>query len=57
MAGRARNAKVGDPVGSQEPKERGFGDRNVRRKERRATAIGSYRISAGEKGGNGVRSG
>ena len=48
-AGRVRIVKVGDPVGSQKPEERGFGDRNVRRKERRATAIGSYGMSADEK--------
>ena len=56
-AGKARNAKVGDPVGPRKTEERGFGDRNVRREERRAMAIGSYRLSADEKGGNGVRSG
>ena len=48
-AGRARNAKVGDPVGSQTTEERGFGDRKVRRSERRATTIGSYGMSAGGK--------
>ena len=48
-AGRARNAKGGDPVGSQKSVERGFGDRNVRREEGRATAIGSYGMSADEK--------
>ena len=37
---RARNAKAGDPAGSQGTKERGFGDRNVRREERREAAIG-----------------
>ena len=38
MAGKARNEKVGDPVGSQRTEGRGFGHWNVRQSERLTTA-------------------
>ena len=41
--------RTGDPVGSQTADEQGIGNRNVRRKERRAMAIGSYGMLADEK--------